>query len=159
MVNQRDAISSPDLLIVGLAANPVVVSQVRYNERGVKVAEAPLRFASYAAWNDANPPPYLTKYTKLDALGRPGTKTVARDPTLFTTQKGEPTLTTEYTYAGFKTSITVDRPTALGGSLLMSRTVDARGKMVGTVQTVTSPTAHDVVTTYRYCAACHRMSA
>jgi RHS repeat-associated protein len=133
----------------GLTDNPRVLTQVRYNERGLKVAESPPRFATYAPWDDAAPPPYLTTYSRFDALGRPRTKTVARDPALFTPGKGEPTLTTEYTYEGFKTRISVNRA-AGQAPLRMSRTVNAQGKFVETVQTVTSPSTHDLVTRYGY---------
>lgn len=126
------------------------LTQVRFNERGLKVAESPPRFAAYTPWNDASPPPFLTKYSLLDALGRVGRKTVDRDPTLFTSGQGDVTLVTEYGYVGFKTNIKVYKPVAQGGFLQMSRTVDARGKFVQTVQTVTSPTTHDITTSYGY---------
>jgi RHS repeat-associated protein len=117
----------------------VVQSEVVLNERGLKVMEYAPRLLGGT--------PYATRYSKLDALGRVGHKEVDRDPALFPTGQGDATLATDYTHAGFKTTIQVDRAGTGTGALQMSRTYDARGKLVETTQRLSS---RDVASRYEY---------
>jgi RHS repeat-associated protein len=125
------------------SAVPTVVTELRYNERGLKIAESAPRYS-----NDASV--YWTEYAGFDALGRVGTKTVHRDPTLFAPGRGDPDLVTNYSYQAFTTRISVDRAGSGTGTLEMSRTTSALGKLVETTQDVSSPTAHTIPVRYVY---------
>jgi RHS repeat-associated protein len=135
-----------------------VISKVDYNARGAKIAEhQPVSTGLLAgAWNGTAASPFMTQYSGFDALGRAGTKTVIRlsSPDLFEPGKGTANLVSDYLYAvapaGIKTSITVQTPTSASGRITMSRTYDPRGKLVETVQDVSSPTVHTITTSYSY---------
>jgi len=62
------------------AARRIASSQVVYNERGLRQAEAAPGLTSQTA--------YWTRLSRFDALGRPGRKVVERDASLFTTAQG-----------------------------------------------------------------------
>src|SRR5258706_230351 len=75
--------------------------------------------------------PFVTQYSRIDALARVGMKTVVRSSAgPFETGRGESTLTTTYTYVpvdiGLRTDIAESKPASQGGALAMSRTYDRR---------------------------------
>src|SRR6266571_1112918 len=132
-----------------------VVTNIAYNERGLKVAEyAPWKSPGLAGqWDGSSASPFVTQYSRLDALSRVGMKTVVRASAgLFETGRGEATLTTTYTYVpidlGLRTDIAVSKPVSQGGGLAMSRTYDRGGKLVATTQS-TTPT-HAIPANYFY---------
>ncbi len=139
-----------------LATDPTeIISVVTYNERGFKLAEyAPtVGILGPGSWN-GNPPAtgFGTFFSAIDALGRPGLKTVMRDGSSFASGQGSASLTTTYAHSapsGFsKTVITVSNP-GPQGLLTMSRTYDRLGKLVQTTQTL-SATAPALITSYFY---------
>jgi RHS repeat-associated protein len=132
-----------------------VISQIDYNARGAKVTEyAPASTAADPGhWNGTALTSFVTQYSKVDLLGRPGTKTVVRDSssTLFAAGQGSANLITNYGYSvdqqGETTSISVYTPTMPSGEIDMSRMYDARGKLVQTTQRIA---AHDISTGYAW---------
>src|SRR3954463_3063115 len=96
----------------------------------------------------------MTQYSKIDVLGRVGTKTVIRTSAadFFESGKGNANLVTTYTNlpvdAGLKTNIVVSTPTAAAGQITMPRTYDTRGPLVETTQDVSAPPAHSIKPTY-----------
>src|SRR6266571_1231702 len=132
-----------------------IVTKVAYNEPGLKVAEyAPWKSSVLPGqWDGSSRSPFVTQYSRIDALARVGTKTVLRASAgLFESGRGEATLTTTYTYVpvdiGLRTDIAVSKPASQGGTLTMSRTYDRAGKLVATTQS-TSPT-HSIPANYFY---------
>jgi Fe-S cluster assembly scaffold protein SufB len=132
-----------------------IVSRIDYNERGIKVAEYPPKSTAAVPgmWDGVTSSAYPTRYSDIDLLGRPLTKTVLRDASaLFRAGAGDANLTTTYKYSvvdvGIKTDITVGKAAKVGGALTMSRTLDRRGKLVETSEHVTTPTGHDITVQY-----------
>ena len=136
---ERDGFEDP----VTHVSPTYVVAEAQYNERGLKVAE-------YAPRDASSTTAYATRYSRFDALGRVGTKEVDRAPGLFEPGKGEATLRTDYTYAALTANISVYKAGQGSGALVMSRTYDARGKLIETVQRADSPVPHDITTRYTY---------
>jgi RHS repeat-associated protein len=118
----------------------LVVTEVEFSERGLKVAEHAPRVDGAQAW--------ATTYSGFDRLGRPGKKEVQRSASIFAGGPDSGPLITTYVYAGHLTSITADQ----GGPvpLSMSRTFDARGRLVVTTQQVKTPAPHPVTVKYVY---------
>jgi YD repeat-containing protein len=132
-----------------------IVTKVAYNERGRRVAEyAPWKSSVLPGqWDGSSASPFVTQYSRIDALARVGMKTVVRSSAgLFETGRGESTLTTTYTYVpvdiGLRTDIAVSKPSSQGGALAMSRTYDRRGKLVATTQSTTP--SHAIPANYFY---------
>jgi RHS repeat-associated protein len=132
-----------------------IITKVAYNERGLKVAEyAPWKSSvAPGQWDGSSASPFVTQYSRIDALARIGVKTVVRSSAgLFESGRGEATLTTTYNYipidVGLRTDIAVSKPASQGGSLAMSRTYDRRGKLVATTQSTTS--THAIPANYFY---------
>ncbi len=78
-----------------------IVTKVAYNEPGLKVAEyAPWKSSVLPGqWDGSSRSPFVTQYSRIDALARVGVKSVLRSSAgLFETGRGDSTLTTTYTY-------------------------------------------------------------
>jgi len=143
--------------VVGFDGNEVITT-VDYNARGAKVAEhQPISTGAGAgSWNGTQASPYMTQYSGIDPLGRVTMKTVVRTSAadFFEPGKGSANLVTNYAYAavtgGIQTTITVFTPTASSGQIVMSRTYDPRGKLVQTVQRISSPEGSQITTSYTY---------
>jgi RHS repeat-associated protein len=130
-----------------------VLAKVDFNARGQVTAEhVPLDLgAALGSWNGTTASLFMTTHEGFDARGRPGTKTVFRDESLFEHGQADATVTTTYTYeavtgGGVKTNISVARSS--GGPLTMSRTYDPHGWLVQTIQS-------GITTSYAYDAAGH----
>jgi len=135
-----------------------ILTKVDYNARGAKVAEhQPISTGlPPGSWDGALASSFMTQYSGIDVLGRAGTKTVMRSsaPDLFEPGKGSANLVTTYAYnydttiPGLKTRITVFTPTTAAGQITMSRSYDPRGRLIQTVQQVSTPSSHPITTNY-----------
>jgi YD repeat-containing protein len=100
------------------------------------------------AWNGLSSS-YTTSHA-YDGMGRQVTKTVLRNPVLFSVP-GDPTSTTNYTYSienGFqRTDIVV---ASLGQTIAASRTYDRNGHLLKTAQHIGGTPGRDVTAQYRY---------
>ena len=133
-----------------------IISKIDYNARGAKIADYPPMQTTVTPgqWDGVTASSYPTRYTLIDALGRPGTKSVERNATaLFQDGRGDAVLTTNYKFrvvdVGLRTDIEVTKAASIGGSLQMSRTYDRLGKLVETTEKIYAP-AHEIHVNYFY---------
>jgi RHS repeat-associated protein len=130
-----------------------ILTKITYNARGKKIAEsAPLKGTWTAGgWDGVTSSSFGTQYSSLDAYGRPALKTLVRDPSLCEPGQCDAQANTHYAYSqtglGSVTSITADKAVAVGGSLVMSRTYDLRGKLIQTTQNISGRV---ITTSYYY---------
>ncbi len=137
-----------------------VKTQVVYNERGVKLAEAAPRLWDPAMPDDQQQEAFWTTFSGFDELGRPTRKVSSRDGSLFGTGKGAVTATTDYVHGGdlgplgtriFAYAMAAGpTPVTSSPALRMSRSFDGRGRLLKTTQ---RDEATSITTTYAYGAS------
>jgi YD repeat-containing protein len=138
-----------------------VITETAYNERGATVAKyepMSINNSAIGSWDGVTSSQWVTAYSNIDVLGRVGQKLVHRSNSAFASPTaGNADFLTTYTYSsdsqlGVTATIKAYTPTILSGVITMSRTYDPLGKLVQTVQNVSSATA-PITTRYGWDAA------
>ncbi len=115
-----------------------VVARVEFSRRGHKITETAPAFLGDGE--------YPTSFGGYDVLGRLGKKVVARADSIFSELVAQASLTTTYDHVEHTTIIVVDQEGTR--PLRLTRTFDAKGRLIETSQRVTQGGTRDLVVSY-----------